>query len=368
MFTPPPSPLPFKSKNDKPRTIVVDTELLAGSSKPSPTFVSPHEKKRAIGRRTIWTVLAVPLVIILITASTRYFTHPVAFDIFSQDPAWHSLVTTTGIWTPHKRHPAPEPQKSGSPTPTTLVNAPLPTIPTNAILPTPFPQPFDSDITQNFSSISCFSFFSNMTNAPAFRSCRPFSMLQQSSSDFINAQTNATLLNSIVWGTCNTNTEKDQCVSNMGWFASTLKTACAKDLADNNAKAVDTLQSLQAYSMMRDAGCLPDPTTNTYCYLSAANNPSPSDSYFYQLPLGHKIPPTSTPTCSACTKSLMTIYSTALEDPEVSSKLDGLRKTYPSAAQMAVNQCGAGYAQLIDTSGALSSLRQGRTLPSSHVN
>lgn len=258
MFTPPPSPLPFKPKNVVPRTFV-DTES-ATDSKPSPPLASPHDIKRATGRRTRWAVLAVPLVIILITASTRYFTHPAAFDLFSEAPVWDTLVTTTGIWTPHKRHPSPEPQQSGGASPTASANAPLPTIPTNPALPTPFPQPFDSDITQNFSSISCFNFFSNMTNTPAFRACRPFSMLQQSSNDFINvknfiplfilsyanlifqAQTNATLLNSILWGTCNTSIQKDQCVANMGWFASTLKTACTQDLADNNAMSVDTLK------------------------------------------------------------------------------------------------------------------------------
>jgi hypothetical protein len=53
-------------------------------------------------------------------------------------------------------------------------------------LPTPFPQPFDSGIAQNFSSITCSNFFANMTNAAPFRSCRPFSLLLGSSSQFIN--------------------------------------------------------------------------------------------------------------------------------------------------------------------------------------
>jgi hypothetical protein len=257
MFTPPPSPLPFKPKDAK-RRATIDTESVAASARLSPPLASPHDIKRATGRRMRWAVLLVPLVIILITASTRYLVHPVAFDVFSQPPIWDSLVLTAGDWTPHKRHPSPEPQQSGG-TSTNSANAPLPTIPTNPDLPTPFPQPFDSDLTQNFSSISCFNFFSNMTNAPAFRSCRPFSMLLQSSANFIDvsnhdfssipynlilylqAQQNATLLNSILWGTCNTSTDKDQCVANMGWFASTLKTACVKDLEDNNAMSVSTL-------------------------------------------------------------------------------------------------------------------------------
>ncbi|KAF8068795.1 hypothetical protein FPV67DRAFT_1356278, partial [Lyophyllum atratum] len=352
MFTPPPSPRPTM-RDDTPRTPVLE----AGTTKSFP----PLEEKRRIGRRTRWTVMLVPLVLVLITASTRYLMHPTAFDIFADAPgagSWNKLASQALNWTPHKRHRDLEPRQnlasitsvstsatSSIASPTATVNAPVPTIPSSPpVLPVPFLQPFDADLTQNYSSASCFNFFSNMTNAATFRSCRPLSLLLDSSSAFIDAQTNLTLLNSVVWGTCNTNTAREQCVANMGWFAETLKTACAQDLTDRNAMAVSTLTDLQAYSVMRDAGCLTDPTTNTYCYLNAVRSPTPSDLYFYGLPLGNKLPNTTTPSCSACTRSLMGTYSAALDDPARAADLTGLKKTYNDAAQLAVTQCGSGYA------------------------
>lgn len=55
------------------------------------------------------------------------------------------------------------------------------------------------------------------------------------------AQSNLTLMNTLVWGTCNTNPGINQCIANMGWFAESLKTQCEADLKDRNTLAVDTL-------------------------------------------------------------------------------------------------------------------------------
>ncbi|GLB42088.1 hypothetical protein LshimejAT787_1101030 [Lyophyllum shimeji] len=366
MFTPPPSPRP-KMRDDSPRTPVLE----AGTTRRFP----PVDEKRRIGRRTRWAVVLVPLVLVLITASTRYLLHPAAFDIFADVPgarSWDKLASQALNWTPHRGHrnlaprqllastsSAPSaPSTSPSPTSTDNFNAPVPTVPsTPPSLPTPFLQPFDANLTQNFSSISCFDFFKNMTNALAFRSCRPMSLLLDSSSEFIDAQSNLTLLNSVVWGTCNTNTPKEQCIANMGWFANALKTACAQDLTDQNAMAVSTLNDLQAYALVRETGCLTDPTTNTYCYLNAVRNSNPSDLYFYGLPLGHKLPKSATPSCSACTRSLMGTYSAALEDPAQAAELTGLKKTYNDAVQLAVSTCGNGYAANVIMNGAAPALR-----------
>lgn len=145
-------------------------------------------------------------------------------------------------------------------------------------------------------------------------------------------------------------------MANMGWFADALKTACAQDLTDQNAMAVATLNDLQAYSLVRETGCLTDPTTNTYCYLNAVRNSNPSDAYFYGLPLGEKLPKTTTPSCSACTRSVMGVYSAALEDPAQAADLTGLKKTYTEAAQLAVSSCGNGYAAITVVNGAAPAL------------
>ncbi|KAG5646735.1 hypothetical protein DXG03_002417 [Asterophora parasitica] len=215
MFTPPPSPQPPMARpHDTPQTPVLE----AGSTK---RFPPPVDVKRRIARRTRWTIILLPLVLVFITASSRFLVYPMASDIFTGVPgaiSWEKLASQALNWTPRKRHreldarqlASPPTSTDAGPTPTTPANAPVPTIPSSPpALPTPFPQPFDADLTQNFSSISCFNFFSNMTNTQPFRSCRPMSLLLDSSSAFIDAQANLTLLNSLVWGTCNTNTDKD---------------------------------------------------------------------------------------------------------------------------------------------------------------
>lgn len=184
MFTPPPSPRPFmRDALPRPMVTVEPFKLEA-----APSQASPVEVKRSIGRRIRWTVLLVPCIVILITASTRYLLHPKAFDIFSEGTSWETLGEHSWDWTPHKRHPIPRQlpssTSSSSPSSTTAANGPIPTVPSSDPgIPTPFPQPFD-DLTQNYSSTSCFNFFSNMTNTAAFRSCRPLALLIQSSSDF----------------------------------------------------------------------------------------------------------------------------------------------------------------------------------------
>jgi len=95
---------------------------------------------------------------------------------------------------------------------------------------------------------------------------------------------------------------------------------------------------------MYDTGCLVDPTTSSYCYISAVANSNPSDFYFYQLPLGIALPNGTTLTCSGCTKSLLGLYESALGNGAELIDLSGLRQTYPPAAALASSQCGQGYA------------------------
>jgi len=95
---------------------------------------------------------------------------------------------------------------------------------------------------------------------------------------------------------------------------------------------------------MHDAGCLPDPATNAYCYVEAAVNSNPSDLYFYQLPLGVSLPVSTMSTCSGCTKSLLAMYAAALGNGAELANLGGLKATYGHAAKLANAECGQGYA------------------------
>ncbi|KAI0077347.1 hypothetical protein K474DRAFT_1661770 [Panus rudis PR-1116 ss-1] len=202
-----------------------------------------------------------------------------------------------------------------------------------------------------------------MTLSSDFRSCRPFSLLVQSSDAFIEqAQNNLTTLNDIIWGTCNTDTSTDQCESNMAWFSDNIKKTCSTELQNQNPLVIQAVSGLDTYSLLRQTACLADPSTNVYCYLLAAHNSNPSDLYFYQLPLGIKLPNSAKPSCSACTKSVMALYEGALDQGKnggngnnatSASSSDGLKKTYDSAANVANGQCGPGYVQgNVVTSGA----------------
>lgn len=100
---------------------------------------------------------------------------------------------------------------------------------------------------------------------------------------------------------------------------------------------------------MRDTACLVDQSTNSYCYVEAVRNTNPSDLYFYQLPLGTKLPADTKPSCSACTKSVMQLYSQA-------QSLMGLQTTYNAAASLADTACGAGYVQEATITGGATAL------------
>ncbi|KAF9450319.1 hypothetical protein P691DRAFT_810634 [Macrolepiota fuliginosa MF-IS2] len=138
----------------------------------------------------------------------------------------------------------------------------------------------------------------------------------------------------------------------MGWFASTLKTACADDLKDKNAMAVDTLTALNAYELMYNTACLSDPTTNTYCYIDAAASPNPADLYLYQLPFGTSVPPNTTGfTCSSCSKSILGSYAAALDNNTIAADLTGLKTAYGPSVQIVDAVCGNQFAK----SGAVNS-------------
>ncbi|KDR80289.1 hypothetical protein GALMADRAFT_62417 [Galerina marginata CBS 339.88] len=380
MFTPPPSPNPPRRKElPDSETTPLSKESMEESLRHSSLY--PQDVKRRIGRRFRWAVLSVPLIVIFLTFCFGYTTGRVTPESSSPLPplSWHGLLSEGSPLRHHKRNPEPEPQlqattlslqtaaspTSGSSAPvpsssgTPVSQQAVPNIPSAPpTLPTPFPQPFDGSIAQNFSSVSCANFFANMTNTTPFRSCRPFSLLLGSSTQFINAQTNLTLMNSIIWGTCNTNTDYNQCQANMNWFASTLKTSCVEELKDLNTMVVSTLMALNAFQVMHDVACEADPSSNTYCYLNAVRNSNPSDSYYYQLPLGIPLPKSSVPTCSACAKSVMGIYATALQDATTGPLLTGLQSTYESSARLSVQFCGSGFANTALVNAALSTVRR----------
>jgi len=347
MFTPPPSPQPSTTDGFSTSAPIPTPSNVCNSRN------SDHTKRRT-GRRFLWTAILVPFIVIAFTVYGRFSTRLVSSA--SSPLSWHGLISDQSNW---KREPqvptssiAPSPSSPSAPTPATSSSVPaasqvLPTVPSSPIVPTPFPQAFDSIITQNFSTSSCLNFFNNMTASTTFRECRPFSFLYSTSSIFMNAQTNLTLTNALIWGTCNTPMANDQCQSNMASFASSLHTACSQELNNQNLLVVNSLIALQAFQVMYESACLVNPITNAYCYLSAVQNSNPSDLYFYSLPLGIPLPKTSTPSCSVCSRTIMGIYATTLQVPSQAKLLTALKSAYIVSAEIAAQFCGAGFAMTI---------------------
>ena len=209
MFTPPPSPLPTQQF----RQSTGGYFDRAAHDMVYPVSPSSTDAKRATAQRTKWAVLSVPLVLVFITLTTRYLTHPAALDVLSGSAGRHSWPPASlADWRPHKRHPYPQGLVAASSSSSAIVfptgppsasaampaatsaaatiNASeqaVPPIPTAAsVLPEPFPQPFDTSLQANFSTQGCQNFFLNMTTSTALSSCRPFSLLLQSSQAFNN--------------------------------------------------------------------------------------------------------------------------------------------------------------------------------------
>ncbi|THU95232.1 hypothetical protein K435DRAFT_897708 [Dendrothele bispora CBS 962.96] len=331
---------------------------------------SPHssrdEPKRRLASRLKWASLLIPLSLIVLTLTTRWSSHPAIMDFFGvvQQVQDHQHPDSHSLFEIHKRHPSPQlvadvsvsvssNSSSSSPTPTPTVSTAqsVPTIPSSPpVLPTPFPQPWDqSGLSLNFSTQGCFNFFQNMTNTDPFRSCRSFAMLSAWSSSFTAAQTNLTLLNSILWGTCNPPLGVDQCTTNMRWFEREMVQdgVCGKEMEERNELVVRTRAALLAYPILQTAACLPLSTTNTYCYVSSINAGASgaSDIYLYSLPLGINFPSSAQASCGACEKNLLTVFGNAVLDTDDTSSVIGLKGTYDDAVNVIEGKCGQGFVQ-----------------------
>ncbi|KAI6044037.1 hypothetical protein EDC04DRAFT_2866192 [Pisolithus marmoratus] len=360
MFTPPPSPIPPKTRPPpSPAHLASDELLVPATAPPLVPVVTSSPSRYKSARRLRWSVLVVPFMLILIAAATRFLAHPAAFDLLvpGAENKWDQWSEKILDWRPHSghSHPSQPHDHLGTPSPILSRRAATPTVappvPQNPMLPTPFPQPFDTTLSTNFSTTECYNFFLNMTQTTPFRSCRPFSLLVTHSQAFQEAQNNITQMNTDIWGTCNTDLSWDQCNVNMAWFASALQSSCVKDFSDQNAMVAGTLTALQAYDLMRKASCQVDTATNAYCYVESVGSSDPSSYWFYLLPLGQPLLGITTGACNECTRQLMATYAGALANTSV-TPLGGLQQTYENAAKTLDNACGSNYAQTVNVSNA----------------
>ncbi|KAF8342630.1 uncharacterized protein EI90DRAFT_2902734, partial [Cantharellus anzutake] len=210
----------------------------------------------------------------------------------------------------------------------------------------PVPQPWDSSLSYNFSSTSCLSFFTAQLANITFRQCRSFGLLLGYSEDFFNIETNLTLLTATLYGTCNTVPSPEECVQVENWMSANMDdpAVCAKDKDNENSIVLEAKGGFDQYLMMREVGCLVNNQTNAYCFAEAVANSSPSDAYYYNIPLGLPLPPTTVPSCNTCTREVMKIYARYAEN-----SMYDVSKTYSSAANFSNTKCGRGYVPQVDT-------------------
>lgn len=230
MFTPPPSPQPpplasFHS-TDPPMPSLTPSPPSSPvrSLHPVPTLSQPplksgtrtravetsvlavQDRKRQIAWRTGLTVIILPLLLALVTLMTRFSSRPLFLDTLAgptprtrvnfavgkvraghSEHVLHRRQTSTATIQSASTSRAagvdfPSQTPSSSPPPSESV----PTVPSSPpVLPTPFPQPFETTLGTNFTTNSCTTFFLNMTQTLPFRQCRPFSFLSQASSSFL---------------------------------------------------------------------------------------------------------------------------------------------------------------------------------------
>ncbi|GAB1518948.1 hypothetical protein RhiTH_002013 [Rhizoctonia solani] len=359
MFTPPPSPLPTPN----------DPLATAGSA---PLAPKPKHGRLSAHQRFLGLVVPVVVLVIITLTSRHAVTGPIDIDIEAPAPYvashWANRVASLKHHIPRQLvslDPADELRRTPIPTPTATTSAldttapqqlgagissVAPAIPDPAWpVPTPFPQPFDSSLSFNFSTPACSSFFSSFTTNMTFRACRPFSLLLGTSNSFFNIQSNLTELTAVMGGTCDTTRSIGECRTTMNWLASEIvkPEVCGTDIANQNGNVLEALNGFKTYDLMRQAGCLVNQRSNAYCFVESVASSSPVDTYFYALPIGTPVPQKSTPSCSPCTKSLMSLYAQYATDKSLP-----LSKVYSPAQKLAANSCGADYAQAIATNAA----------------
>ncbi|KAH8707163.1 hypothetical protein GQ44DRAFT_628846 [Phaeosphaeriaceae sp. PMI808] len=196
------------------------------------------------------------------------------------------------------------------------------------------PEPFDTGISNNFTS-TCATFLGRLRSNDAFRKCRPFSLMLQTSSGFFDASKSYLRITQTLDATCGVNAT--QCRQTMDGFARELisATACKTDLDNDSPLVIQALNGLVAYPVAYSTSCLRD-SEGSYCFANAVSNTSSTtDAYPYYLPIGQQLPAGSRPTCNSCLQDAMAVfaqYSNNATQP--------ISKTYTAAASQLAMGCG----------------------------
>ncbi|KXT19009.1 hypothetical protein AC579_8736 [Pseudocercospora musae] len=200
---------------------------------------------------------------------------------------------------------------------------------------TALPQPFDTNLGNNFTSTTCPTFFTDFLNNQTFKDCLPFSLLLQTSNAFFTASRSVVRLTQALDASCKVDFQK--CSAVMAGLAIDIQSNdhCGPDLQMMNPMVSQAFNGFKAYDTLYHAGCLTDSSGN-YCYANAATNISaPASSYIYYLPLGVQLPGGSRPACTQCLQNTMSIFAET-----AGNSSQPLSRHYVSAAEQVQMNCG----------------------------
>ncbi|KAI0180317.1 hypothetical protein GGR52DRAFT_530822 [Hypoxylon sp. FL1284] len=215
---------------------------------------------------------------------------------------------------------------------------------TSTVATGPLPTPFDGALGANFSGDdaaggSCLNFINNFLDDPTFKSCYPLSLLLKGSKSFFDAMRAPAQITQVIEKSCEA--DKSSCTDYLNNLAEQLKSDdnCGQDYQQQNQVVVQAYKGMKAYEELFGAGCLQNPSTGAYCFVSAVTNQTTSSNvYLYNLPLNSTLPPSALPACDDCTSETMKIYQSASAD-----RSKYISNTYVQAATQINSECGPNF-------------------------
>lgn len=214
---------------------------------------------------------------------------------------------------------------------------------TSTVATGPLPTPFDGALAANFSGDdgagTCLNFINSFLDDPTFQACYPLSMLLKGSNSFFQAMRSLVQITQVIETSCEAN--KTSCTEYLNDLAEQLKSDdnCGEDYQKQNQVVIQAYKGMTSYEELYGAGCLQNPDTSAYCFVTAVTNLTTSSNvYLYNLPLNSSLPTSALPACDYCTSETMKIYNAASAD-----RTKFISNTYVSAAEQINSECGANF-------------------------
>ncbi|KAL5364739.1 hypothetical protein BJX96DRAFT_157852 [Aspergillus floccosus] len=201
------------------------------------------------------------------------------------------------------------------------------------------PTPFDTSISNNFTSKSCPDFFKKFLADSAFTECYALSCLLRNSNSFFYTLRSAPATSHLLDLACAADSNK--CNKKMSELASSLTkdSNCGKDYRLGNPVVTDAYTNFITYLPVYRATCLTSPTTNDYCFVDAVTNTTnPADYNTYSVAFGSTLSSAPYPTCNACLQATMRVFATYAKVAD-----QPLASSYLPSAQGINSKCGSGF-------------------------